>query len=120
MKTVLVVDDYASVRFYHMTLLRSAGYTPLAATGGAEALALLDRQSVDLVMLDLVMPSMSGREVVQRIRALPRYVGLPILVITSEADHPELAGIKTDPACRVMTKPILPTVLLQEVHRLIG
>ena len=120
MKTVLVVDDYASVRFYHMTLLRNAGYAPLAASGGAEALALLDKQTVDLVMLDLLMPTMTGREVVQRIRALPRYVGLPVLVITSEADHPDLAGIKSDPACRVLTKPILPAVLLQEIHRLIG
>ena len=120
MKTVLVVDDYASVRYYHMTLLRNAGYAPLAAPGGAEALALLEKQTVDLMMLDLVMPSMSGRAVVRMIRAMPRYRALPILIITSEADPGDLTDIKADLACRVMAKPILPLVLLQEVQRWIG
>ena len=61
MKTILVVDDYASVRFYHMSLLRNAGYNTIAATSGVEALALLQQHIVDLVMLDLVMPNMSGQ-----------------------------------------------------------
>ena len=120
MKTVLVVDDYASVRFYHMTLLRSAGYTPLAAASGKEAFALLERQAVDLIMLDLVMPVMDGREVVRQLRADPRRRTLPILVISSEAEQPDLEDIKADPACRLMAKPILPQVLLQEIHRFLG
>lgn len=119
MKTVLVVDDYASVRFYHLSLLRSAGFQTAAAANGADALALLEKQNVDLVMLDLLMPTMNGREVVRRIRAMPRHVGLPILVVTSEADHADLVDIKVDPACRIMTKPILPATLLQEVNRCI-
>ena len=120
MKTVLVVDDYASVRYYHVTLLRNAGYAPLAAPGGIEALAVLEKQTVDLVMLDLVMPTMDGREVVRRVRALPRYRTLPILVITSESEQGDLTNIKADPACRVMAKPIMPLALLQEVQRCIG
>jgi len=120
MKTVLVVDDYASVRFYHMTLLRNAGYSPLAAPGGTEALAVLEKQNVDLMMLDLVMPTMNGREVVERVRAMPRYRSLPILVITSEAEQVGLGNIMSDPSCRVMGKPILPLVLLQEIQRCVG
>lgn len=103
-----------------MAMLRTAGYAALAASSGAEALALLEKQAVDLVMLDLVMPVMDGREVVQRIRAIPHYRTLPILVITSEAEQSDLAGIKADASCAVMAKPILPLVLLGQVQRRIG
>jgi len=120
MKTVLVVDDYASVRFYHLSLLRNAGYNPLAAANGAEAIALVQQQAVDLVMLDLVMPSMSGLEVVRQIRAMPHRTALPILVITSEAQQAEAGPLRTDPACRVLAKPILPADLMQEIKRSIG
>ena len=120
MKTVLVVDDFASVRFYHLSLLRNSGYAPLAATNGTEALVLLEKQPVDLVMLDLVMPTLDGRDVVRRIRAIPRYTTLPVLVITSETQEAELGQLKADPSCRVLVKPILPLALLEEIHRCLG
>jgi len=120
MKTVLVVDDYASVRFYHMSLLRNAGYQTLAASSGTEALALIQQQVVDLVMLDLVMPNMSGQQVVEKIRAMPNRTALPVLVITSESQQGGLEQLRADPACRILAKPILPPDLLQEVHRRLG
>jgi CheY-like chemotaxis protein len=120
MKTVLVVDDYASVRFYHMSLLRGAGYATLAATNGAEALALLEHNPVDLVMLDLVMPNMDGNELVNRMRAQPGHSALPVLVITGEIQSAELDQLKADPACRVLIKPLLPPVLLAEIHHQLG
>lgn len=120
MKTILVVDDYASVRFYHLALLRQAGFTPLGASSGPEALTLLEHQSVDLMMLDLVMPAMSGQEVLRRVRLLPRYAHLPVLVITSESESAALATLPTDPCCHVLHKPILPEALLQAIRRHAG
>lgn len=120
MKTVLVVDDYASVRFYHLSLLRNAGYETLAASHGTEALTLIQQQPVDLVMLDLVMPSMSGQEVVRRIRAIPNRAVLPVLVITSESHQAGTEQLRADAACRILAKPILPADLLREIQLLLG
>lgn len=117
MKTVLVVDDFASVRFYHVTLLRTAGFNPLAAANGAEALALITKNPVDLVMLDLVMPTMNGRDFVKRLRALPRGAAIPVVIITSETEPSELDDLTADAKCSVLTKPLLPATLLQELRR---
>jgi CheY-like chemotaxis protein len=64
MKTILIVDDYEVVRLYHSMFLSQKGYRCIPASDGKEALALLKQQRVDLVLLDLVMPNMSGQEVI--------------------------------------------------------
>jgi CheY-like chemotaxis protein len=120
MKTVLVVDDFASVRFYHISLLRGAGYATLSAANGSEALELLDKQAVDLVLLDLVMPTMNGLEFVNHLRARPHHSVLPVLVITGEIQPDGLAHLAADPACRVLKKPILPPALLAEINHQLG
>ncbi len=117
MKTILVIDDFASVRYYHTTLLKGAGYQAHAAANGADALAQLEKSPVDLVMLDLVMPSMHGTEVIRRLRALPRHAQTPVLIITSETQQAEIDAIQNDPACHVLTKPILPNILLSEIQQ---
>jgi two-component system, chemotaxis family, chemotaxis protein CheY len=122
MKTILVVDDFASVRFYHQSLLKQAGYTTLAARDGNEAIALLEQHPVDLVMLDMIMPNMNGNEFMQRVRSNPRFAKLPVLIISTEA-QPELdsaahAGAGFGVLLK-LHKPILPDALLEEVRRLI-
>ena len=66
---VLVVDDEEVLQDVLTTLVKREGHLPIAARSGEEALALLDREDVDLVLLDLMLPGMSGMEVLQRIRA---------------------------------------------------
>jgi two-component system, cell cycle sensor histidine kinase and response regulator CckA len=70
-ETVLVVDDEASVREIAATMLTSAGYRVLTATSGAEALAIAGRgESVDLLLTDVVMPTISGGELAKRFLAV--------------------------------------------------
>jgi CheY-like chemotaxis protein len=116
MKSILVVDDFASVRFYHASLLRRGGYHPLSASNGESALALLASEPVDLIVLDLLMPGMSGAELVHRLRTTPRHAQLPVLVITSEVDHEQLRLLRRDPYCTIVTKPVLPATLLAAVQ----
>ncbi len=120
MKTVLVVDDFASVRFYHENLLKQAGFATLAAKDGLLALSVIDSKPVDLVMLDLLMPNMNGCEFIKRLRQNPRFKALPIIVITSEQNHESLSEIRADAACTVLIKPILPVDLVLEVKRRLG
>ena len=120
MKTVQIVDDLESVRFYHQILLHQAGYQTMTASDGLEALALLERSPVDLVMLDLMMPRMSGTEFLARARSLHRYDGLPVLIITSESNKVAALVAGASGPCEILQKPILPAVLLAALHRLLG
>lgn len=66
--TVLIVDDEEVLQDVLQALLQREGYTTLAARSGEEALALLEREEVDLVLLDVMLPGMSGTEVLRQVR----------------------------------------------------
>jgi CheY-like chemotaxis protein len=119
MKTVLVVDDFASVRLYHTTFLKQKGYACVGATDGAEALNALQQQPIDLVLLDMVMPNMDGREFLARLRSQPGYASLPILAITSEAKKAETLACQEKYQIHILLKPVLPATLLDEVQQLL-
>jgi DNA-binding NtrC family response regulator len=76
--SILVVDDERNQREILGAILKSEGYIPLLASGGAEALRVLEREAVDLVITDLVMPGMTGEELIDAI--LARNPGMPILL----------------------------------------
>jgi len=119
MKTVLVVDDFASVRFFHQSMLEQAGFSTFPAADGVEALAALEKHPVDLIVLDLLMPGMDGIEFIQRIRGNRRFSSLPILVITSEAENEQAQKLRETPGIGVVAKPNLPETLIREVRRLL-
>lgn len=120
MKTILVVDDFASVRFYHQSLLRAAGFETASASDGQEALDYLERQAVDLVVLDLMMPRMNGAEFLGEIRRNPRFAKLPVLIITSEKHRDTARDLVAQGNCALLHKPILPDSFLRGVRQLVG
>jgi CheY-like chemotaxis protein len=85
-KTVLVVDDGPDARDMMATLLRLEGYHARTAEGGAEALAAIEADRPDLVLLDLTMPDMDGFEVLRRLRADPRHDRLPVVMFSGIGD----------------------------------
>ena len=115
-KTVLLVDDFASVRFYHETLLKRAGYATLVAQDGQEALQMLEKNHVDLLMLDLNMPNKGDLEVLLRIGTIPHLSRLPVIVVTSEAKQLE----NTQLTCKVLQKPVSPEALLRLTSELLS
>lgn len=120
MKTILVVDDFASVRFYHQSLLRSAGFQTATAADGAEALGFLEKGPVDLIVLDLMMPKMSGGEFIAQVRGHPRYGQIPILIITSENERESAKALLGQGRCALLHKPILPESFLRGVRQLMS
>lgn len=119
-KTVLVVDDFASVRFYHANLLRQAGYRSIDARDGFEAFEKLRLQKVDLILLDMIMPKMSGEEFIRKIRAMANFSKIPLLVITSESVGDKIREFSGDGPLGFAIKPVIPATLLEAVHKLIA
>ena len=119
-KTVLVVDDFASVRFYHANLLRQAGYLSIDARDGFEAFEKLRQQKVDLILLDMIMPKMSGEEFIRKIRAMSEFSKIPLLVITSEAVGDKIREFSGEGPLGFAMKPVVPSTLLEAVHKLIA
>ena len=90
--TLLTVDDSATYRRGLVAVLIGEGYQILEASSGEEALQRLAEERVDAVLLDLVMPGLSGQEVCQRIKASPRLQDTPVMILTTRDDADSMSA----------------------------
>ncbi|HEY4971359.1 MAG TPA: response regulator [Steroidobacteraceae bacterium] len=89
-KRILAVDGNAVHLAELASMLREEGYDVVAARSGEEALELLAVQSVDCILLDLLLPGLSGRETCQRIKAVPIVRDIPLIIVTAVEDRTAL------------------------------
>ncbi|HZD88972.1 MAG TPA: response regulator [Pseudolabrys sp.] len=109
---VLLVDDDNAVRDVTAAMLRDIGYAVLEAGSGGAALELLDRrQDIDVVLIDIAMPGMSGAELARRVRIIRP--GLPILFVTGFAERGMLDGVGD---AQIVGKPFLTSELADKVR----
>jgi two-component system cell cycle response regulator len=80
---ILVVDDEAAIRDYETALLSELGHEVLTAADGAEALRLAHEKQPHLVLLDIMMPELSGIEVCRQLRADPRTRDIRVIVVSA-------------------------------------
>jgi CheY-like chemotaxis protein len=85
-RRILVVDDEAAIRDLLVDVLQMEGFVVDAAGHGAEALDIASAHRPDLVLLDLMMPVMDGRQFVERCRRMPALAALPIVLMSAAAD----------------------------------
>ncbi len=83
---ILIVDDVTDNIQVAMNILKEENYDFSFATSGEMALALLDENSFDLILLDIMMPGIDGYEVCRRMHKDPRYIDIPIIFLTAKAD----------------------------------
>ncbi|OLN24572.1 response regulator [Desulfovibrio sp. DV] len=121
MKSVLVVDDDPSIRALIRLYLESVGYTVCEAADGRRAMAVLDGQAVDLVILDIFMPEMDGLEVLQALRGHCESCKVMAISGGSAKIGMDLLGHATIfGADEVLEKPFGEATLLGKVAGLIG
>jgi len=113
---ILLVDDNHVVREMLVDLVGSLGYRADAAGGGAEALSLFDRGQYDVVLTDLVMPGMSGWEVLAAVRQRDPRMPIIILTGTPAIGDPRAA----QPGVAVLRKPIDVTALDATIKRMLA
>jgi CheY-like chemotaxis protein len=117
-KHVLVVDDQQYLRDVQVLLLKEAGYVATALASGIEALARLSDLSPDLIVLDMSMPVMDGRQFLVHLRDSARWATTPV-ILSSGHDIEEMEGLRA-PIVDVLHKPFSDRTLLEHVKKMIG
>jgi signal transduction histidine kinase len=118
-ENILVVDDQAENRQLLESYLRGAGYSVVAAENGEEAVAQFEKDTVALVLLDVLMPGMDGFETSRRIRALNKAADTPIIFLTALTDPATQEKARALGAADFVGKPINKTELLMRVKSLL-
>lgn len=117
--TILIVENEVSNRILIERVLSTRGYHCLSASNGREALEILDRELVDLILTDLSMPVLDGYRTTQLIRARPGYTNVPIVAVTAYALNDESEAAIQIGCNEYLTKPFKPRQLLEVVDRLL-
>jgi two-component system, chemotaxis family, chemotaxis protein CheY len=119
-KTIMIVDDSASMRQVVGIALRDAGYDLIEAADGKEALKKLDGTKIHLIVSDINMPNMDGITFVKEVKQHPKYKFTPIIMLTTEVNQAKKEAAKEAGAKAWVTKPFQPKNLLEAVSKLIA
>ena len=116
MKKILVVDDEPSIRRLLKVALTNRGFEVVEAEDGLQAIGMIAAEQPDLVVLDVMMPGLTGHQVHDRLRQKPETKNLPILFLsaagTFEEQHREIAA---DPASDYLPKPFKPSEVADHI-----
>src|SRR5438105_1210807 len=117
--TILIIENEVSNRLLIERVLSTRGYRCISASNGREALNLLDRETVDLILTDLSMPVLDGYRTTQLIRERPSMTNVPIVAVTAYALSDENEAALRIGCNEYLTKPFKPRQLLEVVERLL-
>ncbi|HEY8182612.1 MAG TPA: response regulator [Thermoanaerobaculia bacterium] len=112
---VLVVDDDASIRKLLVAVLRREGYRMVQARNGREALVEMRAGCTDLVIMDLVMPEVSGWQVLEERIAEPALLRIPVIVVSASNTAQAAARLLDQHVFAVISKPFDLEILLEAV-----
>ncbi|MBL8350231.1 MAG: EAL domain-containing protein [Burkholderiaceae bacterium] len=117
---LLIVDDIAENREILRRRFERQGFHATEASGGIEALALLDSAKFDLVLLDMMMPDLTGLEVLGRIRARLSAGSLPVIMVTARSQNEDIVEALDLGANDYITKPVDFSIALARVNTQLG
>lgn len=118
--SILVVDDSELTRLMHVSIVESLGHRAVEAANGMQALELLTRGKVDLILADLNMPVMDGYTFVAAVRGFDDFCDIPILVASTEAGESDRRRAYEAGADVYLVKPLEAHTLRQRITLLLG
>jgi two-component system chemotaxis response regulator CheY len=119
-KTVMIVDDSASLRQVVGIALKGAGYEVVEACDGKDALAKLNGDKIHLIISDVNMPNMDGITFVKELKKLANYKFTPVIMLTTESQEGKKAEGQAAGAKAWVVKPFQPDQMLAAVSKLIA
>jgi len=117
MQKILAVDDNENNLLAIKRPLSRAGYDLLFAQSGAEGLALLEREPVDLILLDWMMPKMTGLEVLTTLRNDTRFERIPVIMLTARKERDDIIGCRLLGVSGYIIKPFHAPALLAQIEK---
>lgn len=114
-KKVLIIDDEDGIRNMFRIILKRSGYDVLEANRAVEGLAILDREKIDVVMLDIMMPGMTGMECLGVITK--KHPGLPVIMVTGVINVDSSMEANEKGAFDYLVKPAKKNELLDVIGR---
>jgi DNA-binding response OmpR family regulator len=119
-KEILIVDDEPSIVVPIQFLMEQQGYNVLVAGNGEDALDIIYKYKLDLILLDIMLPRIDGYEVCEIVRLDPRYRDIKIIFITAKGREVEIAKGLALGADAYITKPFSNTELVSQVKELLA
>jgi len=114
-KKILIIEDEPDVVNAVKALLEAKGFEVSAAADGEEGLKKARMLLPDLVLLDLMLPKLSGFVVCRLLKFDDRYKNIPVIVITARTDERDIALAEKVGASDYLIKPVKPQVLLEKI-----
>ena len=119
-RTILLADDHEDNRLALLTVLEREGYRTLGAANGRQAVEFAREYMPDLILMDLAMPIMDGRQAMQQLRADAQTSRIPIVVLTAMALSVDRDRLVAEGFDGLLIKPCMPPHLVAEVRRVLG
>ena len=118
---VLVVDDFSTMRKIVKNILRQLGFTNIVeADDGSTAWETLNKDNIDFIVSDWNMPTMSGIELLRKVRASEEYADIPFLMVTAEAQQENIIEAVQAKVSNYIVKPFTPETLDQKIDKIFG
>jgi len=117
---ILVVEDDQNIKYLVTFKLKNAGYEVFSASNGVEALQFLEKNSVDLIITDVMMPLMTGKELIIKLKHNPATQHIPTIMLTSRTLEKEVVEGLSLGADDYIKKPFSPQELLARVKNVLS
>ena len=119
-KKILLVDDDPGIHLIIVPILSKAGYLAISAKNGEQALHLALNERPDLILLDVIMPGIKGRDLCKKIKAYDVLKDKAVVFLTAKDSEDDVEAELQAGAVAHLTKPVNPTELLKTIEGIIG
>jgi DNA-binding response OmpR family regulator len=119
-KTVLIIEDEADAAELFAEMMRVSGFRVLKTTSSTPALSLIATEKPDIVILDIMMPEVSGLDILQEMRRDPALTGVPVILVSAKSMPADIRHGMEAGASTYLTKPVGFLELKEAVERALG
>lgn len=121
MKKILLIEDDPLLIDIYSTKLKQSGFEVRVVESGEKALAVIEEQKPDLVLLDIVLPHIDGWDILQNLRASEKLKGIQIVILSNLGQKEEVAkGLRMGAAKYLIKAHYTPSEIVQEIINLVG